>query len=101
MLEFERTASGFNFVFEQKLNKNETVIVKMPSVSPNKKGINDIGWQADGEVTLYGTLSRNPEGSTAIWQEIASNSEVNKTISAIKIVGGPSVCNVIIRVILD
>ena len=101
MLEFNRTTSGFNFVFEKRLAADETVIVKMPSVSPNKKGINDIGWQSDGDVTLYGTLSSNVTSDAALWQEIKESDEVNKTISAIKIVNGSSACNIVVRVILN
>lgn len=100
MLEFKRTTNGFCYVFEKKLAENETVIVKMPPVSPNKRGINDIGWQSDGSVTLYGTLSQNPEKEEAIWQKIEPFDEVNKTISAIKISNNGGECTVIIRALL-
>ena len=102
MQEFQRTTNGFNFVYEKFLSANETVIVKMPTITPNKRGINDIGWQSDGNVTLYGTLSKNPESSTALWQEILVDDEINKTVSAIKIVNNDvNNCNVIIRAILN
>lgn len=101
MLQFKRTTNGFNFVFERRLAANETVILKMPSVSPSKRGINDIGWQTDGDVTLYGTLSSSPESPTALWQEIREHDEVNKTVSAIKIENGASACNIVIRAILN
>lgn len=100
MLEFKRTNNGFNFVFEKELAADETVIVKMPPVSPNKRGVNDIGWQTDGDVTLYGTLSSNPESDTALWQEIKDSDEVNKTVAAIKVVNGGTACNIAIRVIM-
>lgn len=101
MLEFQRTTNGFNYVFEKKLVKGESVIAKMPTISPNKRGINDIGWQSDGEVTLYGTLSREPESSDALWQKIEPFDEVNKTVSALKIVNTGEECTVIIRALLN
>lgn len=101
MDEFKRTTNGFNFVYERELNADETVILKMPIVSPNKRGINDIGWQTDGDVIIYGTLSSEPESSTALWQEIKDNDEVNKTVSALKIVNNGSACNIAIRAIFN
>lgn len=86
LYDFKRTTNGFNYVFEKELAANEEIILKMPPISPNKRGVNDIGFSYDGDVTLYGTLSSNPEGETAIWQEIMPFDEVNKTISYIKIV---------------
>ena len=95
-----RESNGFNFVYEKELAANETVILDMPAVSPNKRSVNDIGWQTDGDVTLYGTLSSDPESEKALWQEIKESDEVNKTVSAIKIVNGGSACNIVIRAIL-
>lgn len=100
MDKFERVTNGFNFVYEKELTANETVIVDMPPVSPNKRGVNDIGWQTDGDVTIYGTLSKDPESDKALWQEIKENDTVNKTVSAIKVVNGGAACNVAIRVIM-
>lgn len=100
MDKFERVTNGFNFVYEKELAANETVILQMPSVSPNKRSVNDIGWQSDGNVTLYGTLSGNPESDKALWQEIKEGDEVNKTVSAIKIVNGGFDCKVAVRAIL-
>lgn len=101
MDEFKRTTNGFNYIYEKNLAAGETVIVKMPVVSSNKRGINDIGWQADGDLTLYGTLSSNPQSGNALWQEIRDNDEVNKTVSAVKIVNGSASCNIVIRAILN
>ena len=100
MLEFRKVTNGFNFIFEKDLAAHESVIVKMPPVSSNKRGINDIGWQTNGNLKLYGTLSRNPESVKALWQEINERDDVNKTVSAIKIVNGDSACNIAIRVIM-
>lgn len=100
--DFKRTDEyGFNYVFERILQPNEMVIAKMPSVTPNKRGINDIGWQTDGNATLYGTLSSNFESENALWQEIRDCDEINKTVSAIKVINGDGVCNVVIRAILN
>lgn len=100
MDKFEKVTNGFNFVYEKELAANETVILAMPPVSPNKRGVNDIGWQTDGDVTVYGTLSKDPESEKALWQEIKENDTVNKTVSAIKVVNGGAACNVAIRVIM-
>lgn len=101
MEKFKRTNSGFNFIYEKELAAGETVILETPEVSPNKRGVNDIGWQTDGDVTLYGTLSSEPESASAIWQEIPAESEVNKTVSALKIVNNGAACRVVVRVILN
>lgn len=100
LYEFDRTGTtGFNFVFEKDLEANETVIVKMPAVSANKRGINDIGWLSDGDITLYGTLARNPKSEKALWQEIRVNDEVNKVTNAIKIVNNGGACRIEMRAI--
>lgn len=101
LLEFERTTNAFNFVFERDLKANETVIVKMPPVSANKRGINDIGWLSDGDVTLYGTLAKNPKSEKALWQEIRVFDEVNKVTSAIKIVNNGDACRIEMRAIFN
>ena len=100
MEKFERVTNGYNFVYERALGANQTVIVQMPAVSRNKRAISDIGWQSDGSVTLYGTISKSPESGNALWQEIKENDDVNKTVSAIKIVNGGSGCNIVVRVIM-
>lgn len=101
LYEFDRTTNAFNFVFEKDLEAKETVIVKMPAVSANKRGINDIGWMSDGDVTLYGTLARNVKSEKALWQEIREHDEVNKVTSAIKIVNNGGKCRIEMRAILN
>ncbi len=101
LLEFERTTNAFNFVFEKDLKANETVVVRMPAVSANKRGINDIGWASSGDVQLYGTLSRNPKSENALWQPIQDNEEINKVVSAIKIENKGAPCRIEIRAILN
>ena len=99
---FKHITNGFHFVYEKELGAGEEVILKMPPVSPNKRGINDIGWQAEGDVILYGTLSSKPEDERAIWQEIQPFDEVNKTTAYIKIVNkGTNSARVTIRAILN
>lgn len=99
MEHFKSTLNGFNYVFEKELNKGEELFLKMPPVSANKRGINDIGWQTDGSVKLYGTLSKNL--SDALWSEIEENFEVNKTVSALKILNEGEKCKIAVRVILN
>lgn len=101
MQEFKRTTNGFNFVYEDELEANGTVILKMPPVSPNKRGINDIGWQSDGDISLFGTLSSEPESDDALWQEIKDGEEVNKTVYALKVVNNGAACKIAIRAILN
>ena len=102
LLEFEKAnGTGFSYVFEKDLEPNETVIVRMPAVSANKRGINDIGWLSDGDVDLYGTLAKNPKGENALWQPIREHDEVNKVTSAIKIVNNGGACRIEMRAILN
>lgn len=101
LLEFERTTNAFNYVFERELKDFETVIVKMPVVSANKRGINDIGWASNGDVTLYGTLAKDPKSDKALWQEILENQDINKVTSAIKIVNNGGACRIEMRAIFN
>lgn len=103
VLEFERSSgsNAFNYVFEKDIKAFETIIVKMPLVTANKRGINDIGWVSNGDVTLYGTLSKDAKSDKALWQEIGENQEINKVTSAIKIVNNGAACRIIIRAIFN
>lgn len=91
--EFDRTTNAFNFVFELTIAEYDEIGVKMPVVSANKRGINDIGWASDAgldeydvpKIKLSGTLAKNPKDKNAIWQEIQANDEINKCVSALKI----------------
>ena len=98
---------GFNHCFEGNIPAGETVILRVPPVTANKRGVNDIGWMvecasdADAEfVSVSGTLSSTVnEGS--IWQELIPGEDVNKTLSGIKITnGGVGACRAVVRVIL-
>ena len=102
MLEFKRTLDGYNYLFEKALAANETVIVKMPTVSPNKRDVTDIGCQtSSGTIKVYGTLSSDPEAVGALWQEILTGEVINKTVYALKIVNGATVGSIVIREILS
>jgi hypothetical protein len=102
LYEFERHhTSAFNFVFEKDLEAKETIIVKMPVVSANKRGINDIGWISNGNITLYGTLAKDARSEKALWQEIRENDEVNKVTSALKIVNNGDACRIEMRAIFN
>lgn len=104
VLEFERASgsNAFNYVFEREIKAFDTIIVKMPMVTANKRGINGIGWVSNGDVTLYGTLSKDAKSDKALWQEIGVNQEINKVVSAIKIKNnGDFDCKIIIRAIFN
>ena len=102
LLEFSRITNAFNYVFEKKLKAKETVYVKMPTVSANKRGINDIGWQAESGIVLYGTMSRKPQNDDALWQLIAPMTQINRTISALKIENtGAEEASIVVRCILN
>lgn len=83
--EFQRGTNGFNYNFEKIMDENSEILLKMPPVSPNKRGINDIGFAAEEGIVLYATISEKPEQESAIWQEIQAHDEINKTTSYIKI----------------
>lgn len=101
LYEFDRaTTNGFNFVFEKHLEPNTEIYVKLPAVSANKRGVNDIAWMAKGDVSLYGTISKRPF-ETDLWQVINEHDEINKVTSVIKIVSGESGCDIAIRAILN
>jgi hypothetical protein len=73
----------------------------MPVVSANKRGINDIGWISNGNITLYGTLAKDARSEKALWQEIRENDEVNKVTSALKIVNNGDACRIEMRAIFN
>lgn len=111
LYEFDRNTTGFNFTFAKNLAEKEVIIVKMPPVSANKRGINDIGWLSDAEVEtddagnkipklkLYGTLAKNPKDGASLVQEIRVNDDVNKTVSALIVVNKGKACRIEIRAI--
>ena len=102
LLEFERTTNAFNFVFEKDLKAGEAVIVKMPAVSANKRGVNDIGWISDSDyVELYGMIAKNAKNPNALVQRIRDYDEVNKVTSALVVVNKGDACRIEIRAIFN
>lgn len=101
MEEMKRTTNAFHYVFERNLKAGETVLVKVPRVSANKRGVGDIGWQTDGNVTVYATLASHPSAASTLWQELCPNDDVNHTVSAFKIQNNGEVCRVTVRVLLN
>ncbi len=97
---FDKTTRAFNYIYEKYFTEREIVILDMPDVSMSKRGVCDIGWQCEGAITLYGTLSSNPLGEDVIWEEIKEGQEINKTISAFKIIADEADSKIVIRVIL-
>jgi hypothetical protein len=77
---------GFSFYFDKLIPAQETWYLKMPVVSPNKRGVNDVGFAYESGITLYATLSEDPTKETAIWMQVNPFTELNKTVSCLKIV---------------
>lgn len=102
--EFRKTdGTGFRYFFEKELKANEIIYIKMPPVTSNKRGINDIGWQSDTDVTIYATLKqylKENEEDTVLWTEISNNSDINKTVTYLKVIGGKTSGAVYINAIL-
>ena len=95
-----RKGDGFSYVYEGKIGAGQTAYIKMPPVSANKRGVNDIGWQCNGEISIYATMATHPE-TTPLWQEVQDNYLLNKTISFLKVINeGTDECDICIRVIL-
>ena len=96
------TEHAFCYTYERLIPAGETRILKMRRPSPNKRGVNDIGFACDDGITLYATLSEKPESANAIWQEIQPFDEINKTTSYIKIKNsGSTAARVNVRVIMN
>lgn len=93
--------TGFNYGVSGEIKAGESVIIRFPVVTANKRGVNDIGWQIDGEAKLYATLSDHPEDEQAIWQEIRADEDINKCAAAVKVVGVADTSKVYLRVILN
>lgn len=98
--QFRERNGGFNYVFEYDLRSQEEIVLIMPRISANKRGVNDIAWQSDGDVTLYGTLSE-PLNINALWQEISDEYDINKCTRALKIKAGNADCHIIVRALLS
>lgn len=99
---FKNTTNAFSYTYERTLAAGETVFLKMPPVSPNKRGINDVGWLATDNIELSATLQDNPTAEGTMWQQILTDDEINKTVKIIKIVNtGTESGKVVIRAIFN
>lgn len=100
--DFERTTNAFNYIFYKEIPAHSTIFLKIPVVSANKRGVNDIGWQCDGnDVELYATIAPNPS-QTTLWSVVKENYVVNKTISALKFENNDNnPCTLCVRVIMN
>lgn len=93
--------NGFSYYLNNTVPPGETRYVKMPAVTANKRGINDIGFAYEDGIKLYATLSENLPSENTIWQEIQPFDEINKTVSYIKIYNsGKTSARVNLRAIL-
>ena len=96
------THHAFGYTYERELAAKEEVILKMPPITPNKRGINDIGFAYEGDVVLSGTLSAEPLSDDAVWQIIQPFDEITKPVSYIKNTNqGDTAAKINIRAILN
>jgi hypothetical protein len=93
--------TGFNYGVSGEINAGEEIVIRLPVVTANKRGVNDIGWQIEGDAILYATLSDHPADSGTMWMEIRPDEGINKTAAAVKIVAGAETSKVYLRVILN
>jgi hypothetical protein len=101
---FKRETTGFSFVFDKWLETGEKIYLRMPAISANKRGVNDIGWMSNAEkgaLTISGTFAENPKSDDALWMVIRENDEINKTTAALKIENSGKRCKIEIRAILN
>lgn len=95
-------AHGFNYFYDSEINAGDVIILKMPMVTPNKRGINDIGVVYSGDIAVYGTLSKDYDDDNSIWQQIQPRDDVNKTVSYLKFINNGEVTGRInVRIILN
>ena len=93
--------TGFNYHWQGDVDGGDTVLLRFPPVTANKRGVNDIAWQIEGEAKLFATASPDPLGEDAIWQEIHDYEDINKCASAVKVEGSGGVSRAIVRIILN
>lgn len=85
------SAFGFSYYFDYLVPAGETIFLKMPMISANKRGVNDVGFAYEQGIILYATLSEDPTKDTAIWMKVDPFTDINKTVSCIKIVNTDAV----------
>ena len=93
--------NAFNFFYDRILKPNEEVIVVLPRINPNARGVNDIGFTRDAPVKMFATIDHIFISPETQWQEIISN-RVNKTVRALKVRNeGSEATRFLCRVILN
>lgn len=101
MDEFIRYQNAFNYMYDKTIKPGEEILLPIPPVGPNKRSVNDIGWQTDSnDIYIYGTVAKE-YGKTNMWSELADSTPINKTVTALKIINrGKTNAEVCIRIIL-
>lgn len=93
---------GFNYFYDGLIEPKSSIIIKMPRPTPNKRGVNDIGFAFRGDVKVYGTISKSYAGDNVVWVEIEPFNDVNKTITYLKLENtGESAAVINVRAILN
>lgn len=83
--EYNKSLNGFCYYYDDSIPLGAEVYLKTPLVSPNKRGVNDIGFAYAGDIELFATLSQKHDDENAVWQQIQPYDEINKTVSWIRI----------------
>ncbi len=84
--EFRRADNlGFAYVYTKTLEPGDEIYLKMPRVTPNKRGVNDIGYMMDAGITLSATFAEDLRSDDTLWQDIGPYYSINKTVSFLKI----------------
>lgn len=91
---------GFGYVWDRTVAEDETVIVAMPPISANKRGVNDIAWQTESDdVVIYATISAN--ANDALWTEIPDYGQINKCATYLKVKNNGAAARVTMRALLN
>lgn len=77
---FRSATNGFAYFYDGCVKPGVPLILKMPPRTANRRGVNDIGFAYDDGITLYATLSQQPDDENAVWQQIQPFDEINKTV---------------------
>ena len=80
------------------MSANEEICLRIPDISLSKTKISEIGFQADSGISLYATMSENPD--TAKWQKISSGDDINKSISYIRAESSLDGQNLVVRIMM-
>ena len=100
MLEMKRTGEAHSWYLEKPLFANETVIIEMPKLTSNKRSIRSIGYIGDSTITLYATISADPDNTTQ-WTQVTLGDDISLSATAVKVVNGASATTFSIRATLE